>query len=112
MSNQIGFDRALSYRENQTQHFHLANVFLPSSSAGVSVDSGIRAYRGPEGSYTRAGKEHRPIFYHEFIAAESFRRRYWARSYLGYVPVREADPNPTHYSIAALSTLGVIDKLM
>lgn len=58
------------------------------TGAGVSVDSGIRAYRGPNGSYTRAGKAHAPIYYHEFVASEPHRRRYWARSFLGYVPVR------------------------
>lgn len=45
------------------------------TGAGVSVDSGIRAYRGKHGSYTRAGKEHRPIFFHEFQSSEKSRRR-------------------------------------
>ncbi|GAA96995.1 uncharacterized protein L969DRAFT_96884 [Mixia osmundae IAM 14324] len=78
------------------------------TGAGVSVDSGIRAYRGDNGSYT-INKTYRPIFYSEFMAPESerFRQRYWARSYLGYPPVRLAQPNPSHYAIAALQYMGL-----
>ncbi|KAM0755930.1 DHS-like NAD/FAD-binding domain-containing protein [Meredithblackwellia eburnea MCA 4105] len=81
------------------------------TGAGVSVDSGIRAYRGKNGSYT-VNKKHRPIFYHEFVESESHRKRYWARSFLGYVPVRNAEPNPTHYAIAALQKMRVVDGLI
>ena len=57
-------------------------------------------------------KIHRPIFYGEFIASEAMRRRYWARSYLGFPAVRVAEPNPTHYAIAALQKLGVVQALI
>ncbi|ORY87400.1 DHS-like NAD/FAD-binding domain-containing protein [Leucosporidium creatinivorum] len=81
------------------------------TGAGVSVDSGIRAYRGKDGSYT-INKKHRPIFFNEFIEQESKRRRYWARSYLGYPPVRVAESNPTHYAIGALLKMGYITSLI
>ncbi|KAM0789280.1 hypothetical protein ACM66B_000120 [Microbotryomycetes sp. NB124-2] len=81
------------------------------TGAGLSVDSGIRAYRGEGGSYT-VNKKHRPIFYQEFVEEESKRRRYWARSYLGYPPVREAEPNPGHYAIAALMRMGYVSRLI
>lgn len=45
------------------------------SGAGLSVDSGIRSYRGKGGSYNDTNKLHRPIFYHEFIASAITRRR-------------------------------------
>jgi len=80
------------------------------TGAGVSVDSGIRAYRGPEGTYTI--RKHRPIFYGEFIAEEKHRRRYWARSYLGYPPVRIAESNPTHYAMAALMKMGYVSSVI
>ncbi|GAA6060043.1 hypothetical protein JCM10212_001040 [Sporobolomyces blumeae] len=83
---------------------------LIMTGAGVSVDSGIRAYRGPEGTYTI--RKHRPIFYGEFIAEEHHRRRYWARSYLGYPPVRVAESNPTHYAMAALMKMGYVKSLI
>ncbi|GAA5993397.1 hypothetical protein JCM10908_002645 [Rhodotorula pacifica] len=80
------------------------------TGAGVSVDSGIRAYRGKDGTYTI--RKHRPIFYGEFINDESMRRRYWARSYLGYPPVRRAESNPTHYAMAALQKMGYISSII
>ncbi|KAL8293423.1 hypothetical protein RQP46_000124 [Phenoliferia psychrophenolica] len=48
------------------------------TGAGVSVDSGIRAYRGKDGSYT-VNKERQPIFYGQFVEHEAYRRRYWAQ---------------------------------
>ncbi|GAA6017976.1 hypothetical protein JCM10207_002728 [Rhodosporidiobolus poonsookiae] len=80
------------------------------TGAGVSVDSGIRAYRGPGGTYTI--RKHRPIFYGEFIEDVAMRQRYWARSFLGYPPVRRAESNPTHYALAALQKMGYAKDLI
>ncbi|KIJ55484.1 hypothetical protein M422DRAFT_151590 [Sphaerobolus stellatus SS14] len=74
------------------------------TGAGVSVDSGIRAYRGHNGRYLNPN--YKPIFFHELMEnsprGHSFRQRYWCRSYLGYPPVLRAQPNPTHYAITAM----------
>lgn len=40
------------------------------------------------------------------------RQRYWARSYFGYPPVRDALPNPTHYAIAALQYASLVTHLI
>lgn len=50
----------------------------------ATLNSGIRAYRGKGGSYN-VNRTYRPIFFHEFVAHESYRQRYWARSYLGAI---------------------------
>lgn len=42
----------------------------------------------------------------------AYRQRYWLRSYLGYLPVREALPNPTHYALAALQYKNVVPRLI
>lgn len=34
------------------------------------------------------------------------------RSYLGYPPVRIAEPNPTHYAVAALQKMGFVSNLI
>lgn len=85
------------------------------TGAGVSVDSGIRAYRGDEGHYT-TNPNYRPIFYGELVEpgpkGHTFRQRYWSRSYLGYPPVRDAKPNPTHMYVAALQRLGLAPNLI
>ncbi|BEI84521.1 hypothetical protein CcaverHIS002_0411250 [Cutaneotrichosporon cavernicola] len=87
---------------------------LAITGAGVSVDSGIRAYRGEEGRYLNPN--YSPIFYSELVEdsprGELFRKRYWGRSFLGYPPVRDAKPNPTHIYIAALQALGLAPGLI
>ncbi|EKM50661.1 uncharacterized protein PHACADRAFT_213556 [Phanerochaete carnosa HHB-10118-sp] len=84
------------------------------TGAGVSVDSGIRAYRGSKGRYLNPN--YKPIFYQELVDATkkgfAFRQRYWLRSYLGYKPVRDALPNTTHYALAALQYTNIIPKLI
>ncbi|KAG6836766.1 hypothetical protein H0H93_003544 [Arthromyces matolae] len=84
------------------------------TGAGVSVDSGIRAYRGNDGRYMNPN--YKPIFYHELVdeslKGHSFRQRYWLRSYLGYPPVRDAQPNTTHFAIAALLHTSAISHLI
>ncbi|KAF8075105.1 DHS-like NAD/FAD-binding domain-containing protein [Lyophyllum atratum] len=84
------------------------------TGAGVSVDSGIRAYRGDDGRYMNPN--YKPIFYHELVdqteKGHLFRQRYWLRSYLGYPPVRNAQPNTTHFALAALQHTSVISHLI
>ncbi|KAI0629338.1 DHS-like NAD/FAD-binding domain-containing protein [Trametes polyzona] len=84
------------------------------TGAGVSVDSGIRAYRGEKGSYLNPN--YKPIFYHELMdptpRGASFRQRYWLRSYLGYPPVRDAQPNPIHFALAALQYASVAPHII
>ncbi|KAL9944614.1 hypothetical protein ACHAPW_001176 [Verticillium nonalfalfae] len=71
------------------------------SGAGLSVSSGLADYRGAKGTY-RVNKTYRPIYYHEFLASHEARKRYWARSFLGWPSLQRARPNAGHRAIADL----------
>ncbi|KAJ2918682.1 hypothetical protein MD484_g1763, partial [Candolleomyces efflorescens] len=43
---------------------------------------------------------------------QHFRQRYWLRSYLGYPPVRDAQPNTTHFALASLLHSGNISRII
>ncbi|KAA1470223.1 DHS-like NAD/FAD-binding domain-containing protein [Dentipellis sp. KUC8613] len=84
------------------------------TGAGVSVDSGVKAYRGKDGRYMNPN--YKPIFYHELVdespRGQAFRKRYWLRSYIGYPPIRHTQPNTTHFAIAALQHSSIVLNLV
>ncbi|KAJ9132197.1 SIR2 family histone deacetylase-like protein [Coniochaeta hoffmannii] len=81
------------------------------SGAGLSVASGLADYRGVNGTY-RVNKTYRPIYYHEFLANHEARKRYWARSFLGWTTLHKASPNAGHHAVGDLGNLGLVSRVI
>jgi NAD-dependent SIR2 family protein deacetylase len=81
---------------------------LVLTGAGISTASGIPGYRDADGE--RRGRA--PIQGPEFRSSEAVRRRYWARSMVGWPMLAAARPNAGHRALALLQQRGHVASVI
>jgi NAD-dependent SIR2 family protein deacetylase len=76
------------------------------TGAGISTDSGIPDYRGPDSPPSN------PMTIQQFISDPVFRQRYWARNHVGWRHMDETMPNAGHRAVAALERAGLVNGVI
>ena len=84
--------------QDLSQYIDEANNIVIFTGAGISTESGIPDFRGPQGVW----KTNTPIYFQDFIGSEEVRKDSWKRKFSGQDIIKKAKPNIGHLGVAEI----------
>src|SRR3990170_920645 len=87
-----------------------SNRIAVLTGAGISTDSGIADFRGPEGVWTKDPAAERASHIDHYLADPEVRRRAWRRRIES--PTSTAAPNAAHHALVTLERSGRLTRLV
>lgn len=97
-NNQVHAEPSSAEIAHLAGHIRAANRIVVLTGAGISTESGIPDYRGPNGVWSTGN----PPTLGDFMENEERRRAYWQKRRESYPALLAAQPNPAHTALVEL----------